>query len=122
MQVDINGKTYAFRAGLTVLEALVEKGMAIPALCHDPRVAPLNACRLCQVRINGEAHLHTACSTLLVDGMRIESHAPDIESVREGIFKMLARSLPEIIPQHTPLDQALPCEIRYGTTDFGIQG
>jgi formate dehydrogenase major subunit len=35
--------------GRTILEAALDVGVDIPRLCHDPRLKPVGACRLCIV-------------------------------------------------------------------------
>jgi len=49
----INGKTAAGESGSTILEAVRQNGIEIPTLCHDPRLKPTAACRLCLVQVEG---------------------------------------------------------------------
>ena len=47
----INGKPYPFRQGGTILAALRALGLDVPTLCHDDRLKPQGACRLCVVTV-----------------------------------------------------------------------
>jgi formate dehydrogenase major subunit len=51
LTVVINRKPYLLPEGGSVLDALRAVGIRLPALCHDDRVAPSGACRLCLVRV-----------------------------------------------------------------------
>jgi formate dehydrogenase major subunit len=78
----------------TVLDALDRAGIALPALCHDPRVEPVGACRLCLVLIRGCPRAVPACATRLVDGMDITTRSPALEAGRREILTMLAQRIP----------------------------
>jgi len=43
----LNGREVTAGEGQTILQAALAHGVAIPRLCHDPRLAPTGACRLC---------------------------------------------------------------------------
>ena len=62
LRVVVDGDRHALPAGLSVLDALRFIGIDVPTLCHDDRLVPSGACRLCLVRISGlsttDAGLH----------------------------------------------------------------
>jgi formate dehydrogenase major subunit len=86
----INGKRHDCEDHLTILEAAVGAGIAIPSLCHDPRLTPIGSCRICCVDIEGEGHPQIACRTLVRDGMRIQTHSADLEAFRLEMLTLLA--------------------------------
>lgn len=92
--VSINNKSYPFSGGETILGLLRRIGIEVPALCSDERLPPASVCRLCLVKVNGMSRWQPACSTLLSDGMEIETHTPDIESYRKDILQWMARGYP----------------------------
>ena len=55
MNVTIDGRDIEVAEGTTVLEAAKALGIVIPTLCHDDRLKPFGACRLCIVEIAGMA-------------------------------------------------------------------
>lgn len=88
--VVINGTTHRFAAGLTILEAMTQIGIAVPSLCYDPRARPGADCRLCSVQVDAEPRPAAACVRELAQGMRIETHTPDLESFRRSMLEFLA--------------------------------
>ena len=94
LHVLINRTRIELPDGGTVLRALRSAGIHVPALCHDDRIAPTGACRTCLVHVKGSAKLLPACTTVLRDGMEIETDTPELEQTRRGILDMLVRHYP----------------------------
>ena len=53
-QVELNGVAYDAYEGETVVDVAARAGIEIPTLCHDPRLEPAGACRVCLVEVEGE--------------------------------------------------------------------
>lgn len=85
----INGIDVTVNKGATVLKAAEQAGIDIPSLCHDPRVKPFGACRLCFVEIDGTAKPVTACSTEAKDGMVVRTHTPAVNRLRRFGLELL---------------------------------
>ena len=51
IRVTIDGRELQAKPGETILEVALANGIDIPHLCHEPRLAPAGACRLCVVEI-----------------------------------------------------------------------
>lgn len=98
----INGEPHECGDGRSVLEALGSAGIRLPSLCHDERLAPTGACRLCLVSIKGLARPVTACTTPLHDGMEIETHTPELEETRRCLLKLLAWRYPAEAVNRSP--------------------
>jgi len=94
LQVTINGQAHEFSAGTSILGALREVRIEVPMVCHDDRLAPSGACRLCSVEIAGWNRFATACNTLLANGMSIETHSPVVEATRRTLLQLLAENYP----------------------------
>ena len=90
----VDGDRHALPAGLSVLDALRFIGIDVPTLCHDDRLVPSGACRLCLVRISGLPRLMPACTTRLTDGMEISTRTPEILDFRRCILRSLASGYP----------------------------
>jgi formate dehydrogenase major subunit len=95
LRVTVNGQPAELSPSLTVLDALDELGVRVPALCHDPRVKPGGNCQLCLVEIAGCERPVASCHTELAEGMQISTHTPRLEAGRRTILEMLARDYPE---------------------------
>ena len=65
----IDGQTTEVDAGTTVLTACASLGMDVPTLCHDDRVVPAGACRMCLVEVEGQRRLQPSCAYPAADGM-----------------------------------------------------
>ncbi len=94
LRVTIDGRRLELEGEPTILAALGSLGVELPALCHDDRLRPTGACRLCVVALRGAPRPVAACTTLLADGMEIETRTPEIEHLRRGLLKLLAHDYP----------------------------
>ena len=63
ISLTLNGKRVEAEAGSTILEVAQQNGVEIPTLCHDPRLKPTAACRLCLVEVEGARGSMPACAT-----------------------------------------------------------
>ena len=52
--LNINGSTFEFVDGESLLEVAQRNGSGIPTLCHDPRLKAVGACRTCLVEVEGQ--------------------------------------------------------------------
>ena len=94
LRVMINGKSVQLQDGGLILDALRAAAVDVPTLCHDPRLKPVGACRLCVVEVKGWGRPVTACNTPILDGMEIQTHTPEIEQSRRTLLHLLAREYP----------------------------
>lgn len=102
LRVTINGKVHQFERELRIIDALAYADCAVPQLCHDERLKPTGACRLCIVDIGRAAHPVTACNNIIQDGMEIETHSKKIESLRTTLLELLARNYPKDVLLREP--------------------
>jgi formate dehydrogenase major subunit len=115
LAITINGKEYSLPNSLSILQALRQAGLEVPQLCHDPRLKPSGACRLCVVQVDGEALPVSACNTALRDGMAIHTHGAEIEALRRTNLALLA--------EHYPLaahGEAAETQFQRYLRDYGI--
>jgi formate dehydrogenase major subunit len=105
VEVTINRRRHEFPAGLTILDALRKLDVNLPTLCHDDRLKPTGACRLCSVEIMGWNRYITACNTPLTDRMEIQSHSPGVEEARRTLLRLLAENYPAEAAEQFPEKQ-----------------
>lgn len=91
VRVTIDDVALELAEGQTILDAMMRARVDVPHLCHDPRVAPIGACRLCLVEVAGTARPVAACATPIVDGMVVATHTNALETGRREILGMLAQ-------------------------------
>ena len=93
-RVTVNGLEHSCSEVQTILALLRSIDVQVPALCDDPRLAPIGGCRLCLVEIKGQARPAAACTTLLAEGMEISTHTEQLEQLRRTQLRLLARQYP----------------------------
>jgi formate dehydrogenase major subunit len=86
-ELDVSGTT-------TILDAAASAGIEVPTLCHDPRMTPSGACRLCVVEVAGLPRPVAACTTPVTDGMSVQTHTPEIDALRRTLLGLLAADYP----------------------------
>ena len=85
--------------GLGLVETALAAGLEIPVFCYEPRLgAPIGACRMCLVEIEGMPKLQTACTMTAQDGMVVKTARTSAKSA-EGQNATL-----EFILVNHPLD------------------
>ena len=89
LNVILNGKAVRARPGITVLALAREHGIRIPTLCHDPRLEPFSSCYVCVVEIGGMRGLQPSCSTLVREGMVVETDNDKIRWARKTALDLL---------------------------------
>ena len=90
IRIAINGEAREVADGTSILGALDAARVHVPQLCHDGRVSPAGACRMCLVEVHGQPRPVPACTTLVTAGMAIETHTPRLEAARREILEMMA--------------------------------
>lgn len=93
LSVEIDGSRYLVPEGLTILEAVELMGGALPHLCHDQRLRPTGACRLCLVEVAGLPRPVPSCATQLMDGMRIKTTSDNLLYWRKTNLQLMADSI-----------------------------
>jgi predicted molibdopterin-dependent oxidoreductase YjgC len=90
----IDGNTVTVPDGTTVLDAANSAGIAIPTLCHHPKLTPFGGCRMCLVEIKGMPRPVTSCTTPVGDGMEVTTKSPRLRELRVTTMKLLLSDHP----------------------------
>lgn len=85
----IDGKRISAPEGTSILEAALSAGIEIPHLCHDPRLTPTGACRLCIVEIEGVKGYQPSCARNVEEGMIIRTGTENIRRLRKVFLELL---------------------------------
>lgn len=94
INLTIDGKSIEVAVGTTVLEAAKQLGIEIPTLCHDDRLKPFGACRLCIVEIAGMPKPVTACTTPATAGMSVQTQSARLYRLRKTTVELLLSDHP----------------------------
>lgn len=84
----IDGHELTFREGETLLEAARRAEIGIPTLCHDDRLTPAGACRICLVEVEGARLMQPACHTKAAAGMVVRTDTTKVERNRRFILSL----------------------------------
>lgn len=97
VKLTVDGKEIEAPAGASLLNAALNAGVYIPALCAHPDLPPANqrgagdgGCNLCMIEVEGEDGLSKACSRPVEAGLVVKTQSADIQKVRQsGLAKVL---------------------------------
>jgi len=92
----IDGKAVKAKAGMTILEAARKAGIYIPTLCHNDKLEPYGACRICTVEVsrNNKTRLVTACVYPVEDGLSVKTDTPAVNKIRKTLLELMLASAP----------------------------
>ncbi|HEV7639467.1 MAG TPA: 2Fe-2S iron-sulfur cluster-binding protein, partial [Gaiellaceae bacterium] len=97
--VTIDERTVEVPKGTGIVETAAAAGIEIPVFCYEPRLgAPVGACRMCLVEVEGMPKLQAGCTLTAQDGMIVKT-ARSSELAAEGQNSTL-----EFILVNHPLD------------------
>jgi predicted molibdopterin-dependent oxidoreductase YjgC len=86
--VILDGNEVEYREGETVLQTARRAGIEIPTLCHDDRIEPAGACRMCLVEVEGSRLMQPACHFKAAPGMVVRTTTPKVERNRRFILSL----------------------------------
>jgi bidirectional [NiFe] hydrogenase diaphorase subunit len=85
----INGNEISVAEGATILQAVEEAKVKIPTLCHLDGVYDVGACRLCLVEVAGVNKLLPACTTMVSEGMNVQTDSERLRKYRRMTLELL---------------------------------
>ncbi len=105
----IDGRTVEVEEGTTILRAAEGAGIPIPHFCYHPAFAPEGSCRMCLVEIEGLPKLELACSTVVREGMKVQTQSPRVVEARQAVLEFLLAEHPLDCPI---CDKAGECKLQ----------
>ncbi|MGH3007985.1 MAG: molybdopterin-dependent oxidoreductase [Gaiellaceae bacterium] len=74
VRVTIDERDVHVPKGMGIVETALAAGVEIPVFCYEPRLgAPIGACRMCLVEVEGMPKLQTGCTLTAQDGMVVKT-------------------------------------------------
>ncbi len=87
---DIDGREVQAPEGAMLVDGAKYGDVEIPVFCYEPKLgAPVGACRMCLVEIEGIPKLQTACSTPVKDGMVVITNSDRVQSAQNAVVEFL---------------------------------
>jgi formate dehydrogenase major subunit/NADH-quinone oxidoreductase subunit G len=106
----IDDKQVSVEKDATIYEAAKAIGINIPILCHDKKLKPFGACRMCLVEVEQmKGRLIPACTTPVTEGMIVRSTTPAVEKARKLVLELLLLNHPLDCPV---CDKGGDCELQ----------
>ena len=86
----IDGREVTAPANSMLVDAAKYGDVEIPVFCYEPKLgAPVGACRMCLVEIEGIPKLQTACSTPVKDGMVVHTQTQRVHEAQRAVVEFL---------------------------------
>ncbi len=114
----IDDKQVTAPKDFTIYDAAKLNGIKIPILCHDKKLKPFGACRMCLVEVEQmKGRQIPACTTPITEGMIIRTATPEIVKARELVLELLLLNHPLDCPV---CDKAGDCDLQNLTYDYKV--
>lgn len=94
VRLTIDGSPHEVPDGTLLIDALTAAGAAVPHLCHDSRVKPFGACRLCVVEVSGQARPVPSCAFEVSAGMVVRTRSEALDALRRTNLELIAAHYP----------------------------
>lgn len=101
----------------TIIQAAEKAGVHIPVLCHDARLNPFGACRVCLIEAVGNPRMMTACTTPVTPNMEILTNTEKLQRIRKTIIELLLINHPLECPV---CDKGGECTLQDLTYEVGL--
>ena len=118
LNLTIDGKQVTAPKDSTIYDAARINGIKIPILCHDKKLKPFGACRMCLVEVEQmKGRQIPACTTPITEGMIIQTATPEIIKARELVLELLLLNHPLDCPV---CDKGGDCDLQNLTYDYKV--
>ncbi len=88
--LNIDGREVTALEGEMLHDAARKGDVEIPVFCYEPKLgAPVGACRMCLVEIEGIPKLQTSCSTPVRDGMVVHTRTDQVKKAQNAVVEFL---------------------------------
>lgn len=96
VEIIADGKQLTVSPGISVLQALRDQGIDIPALCYHPSLEANGSCSLCIVEVwnTGNWEPRHACLLKVEDGLQIKTVTPRLRLMRAWAAQILLQRRP----------------------------
>jgi NADH-quinone oxidoreductase subunit G len=113
----IDGREVVAAEGEMLHDAARKGDVEIPVFCYEPKLgAPVGACRMCLVEIEGIPKLQTSCSTPVRDGMVVHTRTDQVKTAQNAVIEFLLVNHPLDCPV---CDKGGECPLQDNTMGWG---
>ena len=116
MDIYINNSKYRASDDETIIQVADRYDIHIPRFCYHKRLSIVASCRMCLVEVEGAKYPQPACSTIVRDGMKVNTVGHVTEDAQKSTMEFLLINHPLDCPV---CDQAGECELQDISLDHG---
>jgi NADH-quinone oxidoreductase subunit G len=113
----LNGQEIEAQQGQTIIEAAQEHGVEIPHYCYHVDLPIDGNCRMCLVEVEKMPKLTPACTTVVSEGMNVNSVNDRVKTAVRGVLEFLLINHPVDCPV---CDQAGECRLQDYYMVYGL--
>src|SRR3989338_7387433 len=125
VNITIDGKPYAVKDGITIIEAIDQASapshdganIGLPRYCYHPGLSIAGNCRICQVEVEKMPRTVIACNTRVAEGMVIHTQSQKAQESQQVVLEFLLANHPLDCPV---CDQAGECKLQDYYMDYGL--
>lgn len=117
-EVTIDGNKVIVEDGVTILKVANQLDINIPTFCYQEKLAPIAACRICLVEIEGQKKLQPSCATPVMNGMVIHTRSEKAETARKDMLEIILANHPLDCPI---CDKGGECELQDMVFKYGVK-
>jgi len=89
MKIKLNNKEIEVFKGEKLIEAARRNSIEIPALCYAAGYKHQSSCMVCVVKNCKTGQIIPSCSTVVVEGMNIDSESDEVKDLRRQSLELL---------------------------------
>jgi len=117
LELTVDGMRVSVPDGTTLLDACRRVGVNVPTLCYLEGLAPVGACRVCLVEVEGAKALQPSCVTPAARGMNVHTNTRRVRNARKTVVELL-------LSNHggdcQTCERSEDCELRNLASELGI--
>ncbi len=116
MHIYINDIKFDVNENDTIIQVADRNDIHIPRFCYHKRLSIVASCRMCLVDIENMKYPQPACSTIVKEGMRVNTNNRSAEEAQKNTMEFLLINHPLDCPV---CDQAGECELQDVSLEHG---
>ena len=116
IKIEIDGIEFRAKRGSKIIDVADEVGVYIPRFCYHKKLSLAANCRMCLVEVEKAPKLFPACTTLIVDGMKIFTNTERVVDAQQAVMEFLLINHPLDCPV---CDQGGECELQDLAIGYG---
>ena len=115
MKLKLNNKEIEVFEGEKLIEVIRREGFDVPSLCYAKGKNHRSSCMVCVVKNCATGQIIPSCSTIVVEGMHIDSESDEVKDFRRQSLELL---LSDHIALCRPPCEPKNCSLRKFATEY----